>query len=160
MKKLLIFTIALAMLTSVVQAQAPTALMIGGLYQGGQRDLGVWAGASTVAVQDTSLGVKDIIRFGYFYANSSPDEVQAISVLNLIEKTMLELKPGWTWYVSTGAGTFIEIAEGEDNTNFAILFETGIQVTDVVKLGIGLHYEAIMGQDNRKFPYLLINLFP
>ncbi len=165
MKKLLLFIVVLAVLialpfTVVVKAQAPTTLMIGGLYQGGDRSLGIWTGASTVAVEDTSLGVKDIIRFGYFYSNNAnPDDIQAISILNVIEKTMFELKPGWVWFLSTGAGPLIEISDGEDVTNFAFLLETGVQINDLVKLGFGLHYEAV-GGDDRKFTYLILNLFP
>lgn len=165
MKKLLIFTIALAVLLalpySAVFPQAPKTLMLGSLMSNdGSKDFGIWAGASVKIIENEEAGVASYLRTGYFYVNSSPDEIQSFSILNVLEKNIKSLSQTTTLYVATGGGFLIEIEEDEDKINGAFLLEVGAQFGKTIKLAIGAHYEPIQGAPNRTFVYLGIDLFP
>jgi len=165
MKKFLIFTIALAVLIALpyspVFPQAPQTLMVGSLMTNdGSKDFGIWAGASVKIIENEQAGVKSSLRTGYFYVNSSPNEIQSFSILNVLEKNIKSLSQTTTLYVATGGGFLIEIEDEEDMINGAFLLEVGAQFGKTIKLALGGHYEPIQGASNRTFVYLLVNLFP
>jgi len=165
MKKLMIFTIALAVLIalpySAVFPQAPKTLMLGSLMTNdGSKDFGIWAGASVKIIENKEVGVASYLRTGYFYVNTSPNEIQSFSILNVLEKNIKSLSQTATLYVATGGGFLIEIEDEEDMINGAFLFEVGAQFGKTIKLALGGHYEPIQGASNRTFVYLLVDLFP